>query len=90
MVKKGKVMERAAAHTKECALEDNCATSGYGVFSDGKYIKFDAHGDEIAQDLIQKTETQKGITVEVTGTIEGDRLAVASIKETEMNDTQQR
>ena len=88
MVKKGKVMERAAAHTKECALEDQCAASGFGIFSDGKYVKFDSHGDEIAQDLVQKTEKDKGIAVEVTGTMEGNQLAVASIKETTMDNTQ--
>ncbi len=88
IVKKGNVMERAAGHTKECALEDNCVASGYGVFSDGKYIKFDGHGDEMAQDLVQKSQKDKGITVEVTGTMEGDRLAVASIKEAPQDDTQ--
>ncbi len=88
IVKKGNTMERAAAHTKECALQDNCASSGYGVFSDGKYVKFDSHGDEMAQDLVQKTEKDKGIAVEVTGKMEGDKLAVASMKETTLDNTQ--
>jgi len=88
IVKKGNVMERAAAHTKECALEDNCSTSGYGVFSNGKYIKFDAHGNELAQDLLQKTEKDKGLSVQVTGKMEGDRLAVASLTETKLDETQ--
>ncbi len=87
IAKKDKVMDRAAAHTRECALEDNCAASGYGVFSDGKYIKFDSHGDEMAQDLVQKSEKDKGLAVEVTGKMEGDRLAVASINETAMDNT---
>ena len=86
--KKDNVMQRAAAHTKECALQDNCSASGYGVFSDGKYIKFDAHGDELAQDLVQKTEKDKGIAVEVTGKMEGDKFAVASIKETTLDKPQ--
>jgi hypothetical protein len=89
IVKKGgKVMERAAAHTKECALEKDCAASGYGVFSDGKYIKFDKHGDEMAQNLVQKTDKEKAIAVEVTGKMEGNRFAVASMKETTLGKTQ--
>ena len=55
IMKKGNVMERAAAHTKECALEESCAASGYGIFSDGKYIKFDSHGDEMAQNFLQES-----------------------------------
>lgn len=88
IVKKGNVMERAAAHTKECALQDNCAASGYGIFSDGKYIKFDAHGDELAQDLVQKTEKDKAISVQVTGKMDGDKLAVATLKEATLEKSQ--
>jgi len=37
----------AAMHTKECALMPDCQKSGYGVFTaDGRYLKFDAAGDE--------------------------------------------
>jgi len=82
IIKKGNVMERAAAHTRECALEDNCAASGYGIFSDGKYLKFDPHGDKVVQELLKKSMKAKGISVEVTGKMEGKQFAVASIKET--------
>jgi hypothetical protein len=86
IVKKGEVMKRAAAHTKACALEDNCAASGYGVFSDGKYLKFDTRGDQLAHTLLQKTAKEKDIAVEVTGTMTGTQFAVASIKEITMDD----
>lgn len=89
MVKKGNVMERAAKHTKECALEDNCAASGFGIMSDGKYIKFDSHGNELAQNLLQKTEKDTALAVQVTGKMEGDKLAVASLKETTLNNKTQ-
>ena len=33
MSTKTDVMKRAAGHTKDCALEDACSASGYGIFS---------------------------------------------------------
>jgi hypothetical protein len=81
MLKKSDPMAKAAAHTKSCALEDDCAASGFGVFSDGKYYKFDEKGDTMAKDLIEKTSTEKGIMVDVTGSMKGDRLVVASVTE---------
>jgi hypothetical protein len=81
MLKKSDPMAKAAAHTRHCALEDDCASSGYGVFSDGKYYKFDEKGDKMAKELIEKTSTQKGIMVDVMGSMKGETLAVASVKE---------
>jgi len=88
MAKKENMMEKAAAHTKECALEENCAESGYGLFSDGKYYPFDETGSEKAHELIEKTSKKKEIMVEVSGTLDGTTLAVADIKEagTEMKE----
>jgi hypothetical protein len=81
MVKKGDPMQKAAGHTRECALEDACAAAGYGIFSDGKWVKFDGAGDRQAKAAIEKTKREKGLMFEVRGTMEGDKLAVASIKE---------
>jgi hypothetical protein len=81
MAKSDNPMEKAAKHTKGCALEEGCAASGFGVFSDGKYTKFDDAGDAMAKDLIIKSKTEKGMMVEVTGEMMGEKLAVSSIKE---------
>ncbi len=81
MLKKDNPMVKAAAHTRDCALEDDCAGSGFGVFSDGKYYKFDEKGDKMAKELLEKTSTEKGIMVDVTGSMNGDMVAVASVKE---------
>jgi hypothetical protein len=81
MAKKESPMEAAAKHTKDCALEEGCAASGYGVFSDGKWYKFDENGDKLAKDLIEKSKTEKGLMIEVTGEMKGDKLAVATINE---------
>jgi len=84
MAKKDKPMEAAAKHTKECALEEGCAASGFGVFSDGKWYKFDEKGDALALELIKSSKTEKGMMVEVEGEMKGDVLAVAEIEEEPM------
>ena len=81
MLKKDDPMAAASKHTKGCALEEGCAASGYGVFSDGKWYKFDEAGDKMAMDLIQKTSTNKGIMVEVKGMMKGEAIAVSEISE---------
>ena len=86
MLKKGNAMEKAAKHTRDCALEEACAASGYGVFQGGKYYKFDDAGDQKAKELIEKTSTEKGIMVNVTGKLEGDKIMVASISEMKAGD----
>jgi hypothetical protein len=72
---------KAAEHSKECALMDHCASSGYGIFADGKYVKFDAEGSKKAKALVEKTKKEKDIAIIAEGTLEGDTLTVASLKE---------
>ena len=86
MVKKDNPMESAAKHTKACALEDNCSASGYGVFSEGKYYKFDEAGDKMTKELIEKSKTEKGLMADVTGQMKDDKFVVTSIKEYMMED----
>ncbi len=74
-------MAKAAKHSKSCALEDDCVASGYGVMSDGKFIKFDKNGDKKALTFVKKTDKQNHIMIEVTGTKEKDNFKVSSIKE---------
>ena len=81
MAGKENTMKKAAAHTRDCALEEECAASGYGVFSEGKWYKFDEAGDEMASELLENTDTEKGIMVEVTGKMKDEALVVASIEE---------
>lgn len=84
MQKRGNPMQKAAAHTKECALEENCSASGYGLFSDGKWYVFDEAGSRKARVVIEKEKRERGLSYEVTGMLEGNKLAVASIKETKL------
>ncbi|MCI0626302.1 MAG: hypothetical protein L0387_32435 [Acidobacteria bacterium] len=72
---------KAADHSKECALMDHCASSGFGIFADGKYVKFDAEGSKKAKALVEKTKKEKDIVIVAEGTLDGSTLTVASLKE---------
>ena len=72
---------KAAEHSKECALMDHCASSGFGVFANGKYVKFDAEGSKKAKALVEKTKKEKDLAIVAEGTLDGDTLTVASLKE---------
>ena len=81
MATKTNAMEKAAGHTKDCALEDDCAGSGYGVFSEGKYYKFDEKGSAQAKTLIEKSKRAKQLYFEVTGRLADGTFQVVSLKE---------
>ena len=79
--KKGNGPEKAAKHTKVCALNDHCSASGYGIFSDSRWVKFDGNGDREAKAAIQKSKKERGHYFEVRGRMEGQTFQVASLKE---------
>ncbi len=81
MATKDKPMEKAAAHTKDCAMNDACAASGFGVLSDGKYYKFDADGSEKAKQLLEQSSREDNLFVQVTGTVQDSTMTVSSITE---------
>lgn len=69
------------SHDKKCLLMDACVKSGYSlVTADKKVLKFDAKGNEMAIDLIKKTDRDKNWTVAVNGTVSGDTIAVSNIR----------
>jgi hypothetical protein len=76
-----KAMMKAKNHTKDCALQDACKASGYGLMSHGKFIKFDATGDKLASEYFDKTKKEKDIWVDVRGTMDGSTMKVESIKD---------
>ena len=60
---------------------DACVKSGYSLVSaDGKVLKFDQKGNDLALELIKKTEKDKNWTVAVDGKVTGDTIAVSEIK----------
>ena len=69
------------SHDKKCLLMDGCVKSGYSlVTADKKVLKFDAKGNQMALDLIKKTDHDKDWKVSVMGKVTGDTIAVTDIK----------
>ena len=67
------------AHTKECAL--GCAKGGFGILdSSGNYLKFDAKGNEQALKLLESSNKQDHIRVDVSGKKDGGVIHVESLK----------
>jgi hypothetical protein len=75
-----KAEEKAKAHTKDCALQDACKASGYGLMMHGKLMKFDDNGNKLAAAYFDKTKKEKDFWVDVKGTMEGNTIKVESIK----------
>ena len=77
----GGVLE-AYTHPRLCALMPACQRSGYGVFTYDtyKFVPFDDTGNQKALALFKQSRKEDDFRVEVTGTMQGDVLKVASIK----------
>ena len=73
----------AKKHTKACASMPKCAGSGYGVVSEDKFYTFDDKGNDMAKELLNNTKKDDSLSVEVVGTVDGDKIMVASLKEAE-------
>jgi hypothetical protein len=60
---------------------EGCVKSGYSlVTAEGKVLKMDANGSQLALDLIKKTDPVSNWTVVVNSTVSGDMLAVSTIQ----------
>ena len=70
---------KAKKHTKDCALEENCKASGYGLIIGGKFHKFDDAGDKLAFEYLNKTKKESNLVVQVKGTMDGDKINVVSL-----------
>ncbi len=73
----------AKKHTKACASMPKCAGSGYGVVSENKFYTFDDKGNEMAKELLNSTKKDDSLSIEVVGTLDGDKITVESLKEAE-------
>jgi hypothetical protein len=72
---------KAAKHTKECALEETCKASGYGIVTGGKFYRFDDAGNKKAADYLNAIKKEDSIKVEVAGIMDGNIMRVESIKD---------
>jgi hypothetical protein len=73
-------MASAAKHTKDCAMEEGCAASGYGLMMDGTWAAFDEAGSKKAAEYLKKTKAKDHLYIAVSGTMEGEMIKVSSIK----------
>jgi hypothetical protein len=76
-----KAEQKAARHTKECALDDNCKAAGFGIVTPKGYYKLDPAGNRQAEDFLNKTKLEDHIKVEITGSLEGAVLNVVSLRQ---------
>lgn len=78
-IKKGEKV--AKEHGVSCALMDDCAKTGFGIFtSDGKFISFDAAGNKRALAALKTSKKQTDIQATATGDVNGDTMKVATLK----------
>jgi hypothetical protein len=73
--------ERIKTHPKSCALMPDCVKSGYALLSEGHLYKLDAEGNKQVAELLKKTSQEKGLSVKVEGTLDGQVVHVKSISD---------
>jgi len=77
MMQKDDPEAAAAKHPKSCAINEDCAASGYAVISGKKMYKFDDAGNKLAKEYFEKNDSTH---VGVYGTVSGDdQIAVTAI-----------
>jgi hypothetical protein len=73
--------DKVKAHATKCALMPPCAKSGYAVYADGKLYKLDEAGNKQVAEILKSTKTEKGVSVSVEGTLDGETLHATKIEE---------
>lgn len=74
--------QAASKHTRKCALMENCKASCYGLYADGKFYELDEKGCELAKVALEKSAKESGAVFEVVGKVDGSKIAVTSLSET--------
>ncbi len=72
-----KVADDPDKHPRACMLD--CADSGFGVVTEGNFIKFDEKGNELAIEALKASEKKNGIRADVTGEIKDGVLHVEKL-----------
>ncbi|MGH9721448.1 MAG: hypothetical protein ACRD8O_14660 [Bryobacteraceae bacterium] len=71
----------AGAHSKDCALMDGCADSGFGILTaDNRYLLFDTAGSKKAVAAIKASSKKDNFKVKVSGKVDGSTIKVSKIK----------
>lgn len=70
-------IDAADTHSKSCMMR--CAKGGYGAIVDGKFVKFDAKGNELTEAALKKTEKTDHLRADVTGEEKDGVISVTAI-----------
>lgn len=73
----GKFGSDPDSHPTSCLLK--CASSGYGIMTEGKWVKLDKAGNDKAMAALKATGKKDHVRVNVTGEMKGDAIAVSSL-----------
>lgn len=65
------------AHARSCALQ--CAKGGYGVVVGGKFVKFDAKGNDLAMEALKKSDKKDHLRATVNGEMKDGVIQVSSL-----------
>jgi hypothetical protein len=74
--KKGS-LENPDKHLRSCALQ--CVKSGYGAVVDGKFVKFDSKGSDLAKEALQKSDKKDHLRATVSGEMKDGVIQVSSL-----------
>ena len=72
------VMANPEKHSRSCAMK--CAQAGYGAIVDGKFVKFDEKGNDLAKDALKKSNTKDHLRATVNGDLKDGVINVSSLK----------
>ncbi len=70
-------MANPDAHKTSCAMQ--CAKSGFGVVADGKFVKFDAKGNDLAKEALQKSDKKDHLRATVEGEMKDGVIQVSKL-----------
>ncbi len=74
---KEKAMSNPDGHARSCALQ--CAKSGYGAVVDGKFVKFDQKGSDLAKAALQKSGKKDHLRATITGDMKDGMIHVSQL-----------
>ena len=66
---KARVLRFLETHTRSCALMPDCKSSGFSLYTDGKWYKLDDKGAALAEQFIKDAKEDRNFYVEVDGTL---------------------
>lgn len=75
--KKKDVISSPDKHTRSCALQ--CSKAGYGAVVDGKFVKFDDKGSELAKAALEKSDKKDHLRATVTGELKDGVITVTAL-----------